>query len=347
MRYKLLFLVLPILCLPTTSDVIAANTPIPPPSLELTQQTYNEKPVNLSDLDQKQCVDKPRKTCITPVTCPSKSSDDLYHFRDAEGCLAVEGDIMEIYAPTPSSEAARIVSKELAKIQIPKEWIRDGHFDGGIKANVDTGYFGKWADRITGRFVLGDNHAANLWEPLEGPFRGYQDSHGLSSKEVVHTHLVLTDGDMPYHYTLYTILGTPITKNLSAKEAYYLDVTVIADQKFSEDTKTFGSQFLTDLKQFRQLDGYVGNKYTFYCLSNIQNAETTSFNKCKGNIFLAHYVSYEFELNFEKPIAQDEVLAWFNQFHAHLLPTALEDMGKVIKAPDNYFSSANGPPPEE
>lgn len=273
-----------------------------------------------------QCVDAPRKTCVTAVPCPPNEKGDFFHFSEPSICLKVNGTISEFYAPTPASDAVRMVERDLAMLQIPQTWLQDATFDGAIKVNVDTYYFtGNYNTTVSGKLALGEGHSAGLWQSISGPFPHYLRDHGLNDRSPVHT-LIEGTPDGNYRYTLYSPLGAPIVKTVTAKDAYYLDADMLAA-----------------IKKYGSVDGYTDlGRYSFYCVSDFKppvDAPRT-YNTCHGLINFSSYVQYQFDFLFGQPIDAYDAMKWFKDVFARIRPVFLNGMNANVGIPDPKSTSA-------
>lgn len=255
--------------------------------------------------------------CVKPVACAPVAANDFFHFRESAYCVEAVGEVKEFYAPTPASDAVRVVKKTVANLQIPHAWLTRSTFDGTFALQVDTSYFtGTHADSASGALVIGETGHREDWQVISGPFAHYLREHGLSDAVPVHTQ-IRANQDGSYHYTLYHPLGAPLTRTLAAKEAPYIDGPV--------------KSLLT---QHQVLEGYTRlNRYSFTCWADA-GGDTEHLKGCEGSLFFSPYVSYRFTLSFGSPLEKSGVLVWFNKFQARLRPVFDDGLSAYVAKPD-------------
>ena len=139
---------------------------------------------------------------------------------------------------------------------------------------------------------------------------------------MVHTRIQMENNtpdpeNIAYKYTLYSALGEPIEKIVTAKDAYYLQGTQLGDA----------------VGKYGVVDGFTRlNRYSFYCIPDNSAIEGT-FKQCKGIFTFSPYVNFTFEVSFGKPATNDNILIYFKDLYQKIRPVFLEGKDGYVKTP--------------
>lgn len=325
MRVKGLGLVL-FLALLSLSDKAMASEP----ASAVVSPLQPQERLQQSDFPQgKRCSGPANNFCITIQECPERGRLDFFSYGGPRICLSVAGKIMEFYAPTPASDAMRLVDAQIASLQIPVEWLTKRELGSQIPLAFDSHYFTNNYDKITGTLFLGEREPVpRYWQSISGPFKHYQDRQGLGRATIVHTRIGKIGNAKDFQYTLYSSLGEPIVQPLPAKDAYYM----------TEEVRTL-------IDKYGTVDGYASiDLFEMVCYGDgaDEAPDKNAYAGCVGTLTYSPYVAFGFKISFVKPMPRLDLLKWFKPFGERLRPLYLDGLSPFVSKPTPKSGSCQG-----